>query len=181
MIDFVAMDNVELVVPAAAMAAEAKPKVRTNWATNIIYSTSDLHEVSSIEEIQALLQSEEQVQTAGTGHTFNFIADSLHKRLSLRLLHRVLHLDVPSMTVTVAAGIKYDQLCPFLHHHGLALPNLASLTELSIAGAISTAAHGSGDGNRCLATTVTALEMATPNGELLHLSRHTHEVGNSFP
>jgi xylitol oxidase len=48
---------------------------------------------------------------------------------------------------------------------------LASLTELSIAGAFSTAVHGSGNNNRNLATSVCALEMVTGNGEIVKLSR----------
>ncbi|KAG0599930.1 hypothetical protein M758_12G188600 [Ceratodon purpureus] len=172
------MDDVEVV----AVGAESVKQnvVRTNWATNIVYSTNVLHEPSSVEEIQELLKSQlESVTAVGTGHTFNFIADNLHNRLSLRLLPRVLHLDAPARTVTVDAGTKYDELCPFLHRHGFALHNLASLTQLSIAGACSTAVHGSGDQNGSLATAVCALELATANGSLIHLSRHTH--GDTFP
>ena len=116
---------------------------------------------------------------AGTGHTFNSIADNLHSRLSLRLLPRTLHLDAPTRTVTVDAGATYAELCPFLHGHGFALPNLASVTHLSITGACSTAAHGSGDRNGCLATAVSALHLVTATGSLVHLSRSTH--GDTFP
>jgi len=81
----------------------------------------------------------------------------------------VLELDAAAKTVTVAAGIKYEQLCESLHSQGFALRNLASLTELSVAGAVSTAAHGSGDGNGCLATAVVGVEVAKSDGEILQL------------
>lgn len=166
------MDNVELVPESLKLP----PTSRTNWAANIVYSTPVLHEVSSISELRSLLQSSnphQQLATAGTGHSFNFIADSLHTRLSLRRLHQVLELDATAKTVTVAAGIKYEQLCEFLHSQGFALRNLASLTELSVAGALSTAAHGSGDANGCLATAVVGVEVAKSDGEIL-------QVGESF-
>lgn len=165
-------DDVEVV---AVGTETMKPNaVKTNWATNIVYSTNALHEPLSVEELQGLLESQlQRVTVAGTGHTFNFIADNLHNRLSLRLLPRVLRLDAPGRTVTVDAGAKYDDLCPFLHRHGFALHNLASLTQLSIAGACSTAVHGSGDRNGGLATAVSALELATAAGKLIHLSRRT--------
>lgn len=166
----VVVNNIEAdILPARIL----KPNLQTNWAQNIVYGTNTLHEVISIEEIQALLQSQEKVTTAGTGHTFNFIADNLHSRLSLRSLHQVLHLDEATRTVVVDAGIKYGQLCSFLDSRGFALQNLASLTELSIAGAISTAAHGSGNKNGNLATSVSALEMVTGNGEIVKLSRQS--------
>ena len=44
---------------------------------------------------------------------------------------------------------------------GLALANLASLPHISVAGAVATGTHGSGDGVGTLATAVTALELVT--------------------
>ena len=46
--------------------------------------------------------------------------------------------------VTVNAGITYGQLSPYLDGKGFALHNLASLPHISVAGACSTATHGSG-------------------------------------
>jgi xylitol oxidase len=53
----------------------------------------------------------------------------------------------------------------------LALGNLASLPHISVAGAVATATHGSGDANGNLATAVAALEMIKSNGELVRASR----------
>ncbi|MEO7982197.1 MAG: D-arabinono-1,4-lactone oxidase, partial [Sporichthyaceae bacterium] len=60
---------------------------------------------------------------------------------------------------------------PRLHAAGLALHNLGSLPHICIAGAVATGTHGSGDGKGCLATAVTALDVVTASGELLHLDR----------
>src|SRR6267378_2356152 len=59
----------------------------------------------------------------------------------------------------------------FLDSKGFALHNLASLPHISIAGAISTATHGSGEKNGNLATAVSALEIVTAAGEVVKLSR----------
>ena len=48
-----------------------------------------------------------------------------------------------------------------LEPEGLALRNLASLPHISVAGAVATATHGSGDANGNLATEVAALELVT--------------------
>ena len=66
--------------------------------------------------------------------------------------------------------MRYGQLCPYLQEKGFALHNLASLPHISIAGACSTATHGSGEKNGNLATAVWALELVTAAGELVHLS-----------
>ena len=56
--------------------------------------------------------------------------------------------------MTVAAGVRYGDLAAALHAAGFALHNLGSLPHISVAGAVSTGTHGSGDGNGNLATAV---------------------------
>jgi xylitol oxidase len=48
---------------------------------------------------------------------------------------------------------------------------MASLPHITVAGAISTATHGSGDTNGNLATAVAAIEFVTANGDVVVLSR----------
>jgi alditol oxidase len=54
---------------------------------------------------------------------------------------------------------------------GVALHNLASLPHISVAGAVATATHGSGDANGNLATAVAGLEFVTSDGEVVESSR----------
>jgi len=64
-------------------------------------------------------------------------------------------------------------LCPYLHDRGFALHNLASLPHISVSGGCATATHGSGEKNGNLATSVSALEMVTADGEVLNVSRRS--------
>src|SRR5207302_5344537 len=107
----------------------------------------------------------------GTRHCFNNIADTKDGFLSLKPMDQVIALDPAARTVTVAAGITYGQLSPYLESHGFALHNLASLPHISVAGACTTATHGSGEKNGNLATAVSQLEMVTAAGDVLKLSR----------
>src|SRR5258705_1773303 len=84
---------------------------------------------------------------------------------------KVLALDPAARAVTVEAGISYGQLCPYLDGKGFALHNLASLPHISVAGACSTATHGSGEKNGNLSTAVSALEIVTAAGDVVKLSR----------
>jgi xylitol oxidase len=62
-------------------------------------------------------------------------------------------------------------LCPYLDGKGFALHNLASLPHISVAGACSTATHGSGQKNGNLATAASGLEIVTADGKIVNLSR----------
>jgi len=143
----------------------------TNWAGNFEYSTENLYRVSTLEQAREFVKTHSRLKVLGTRHCFNKIADSSNQFLSLKAVDEVLSVDPQAHTVTVAAGITYGQLSPYLHTKGFALHNLASLPHISVAGSCSTATHGSGDKNGNLATAVAALEGVTADGNLLKLSR----------
>jgi xylitol oxidase len=143
----------------------------TNWAGNYQYGTDNLIRLTSIEEARAFVKGHDALKVLGTRHCFNGIADSNRVLVSLLPMDRVVDLDPKARTVTVEAGMKYGQLCPYLHEKGFALHNLASLPHISIAGACATATHGSGVKNGNLATSVSALELILASGDVLTLSR----------
>ena len=143
----------------------------TNWAGNLVFSTDRVQEATSVEQVRSTVHAQDRIKVLGTRHCFNSIADSKHSLLSLKPMNHVTDLDAAARTVTVEAGITYGQLCPYLDARGFALHNLASLPHISIAGACSTATHGSGEKNGNLATAVSAIEMVTAAGDTIRLSR----------
>jgi xylitol oxidase len=151
-------------------SAEAQTGPRTNWSGNYTYSTERLYTPQSVQELQRLIKQSGKVKALGMGHSFNRIADSSHEQISLKHLDSM-ELDAAGRTVTVGGGVTYDQLAPYLQKNGYALHNLASLTEITVAGACATATHGSGNKNGNLATAVAGMEAVTADGNLLHLSR----------
>jgi alditol oxidase len=158
-----------LVAPISAWMANQK---LTNWAGNISYSTDRLREAASVEQIQSFVRAQDKLKVLGTRHCFNSIADSRYNLLSLKPMHEAVAIDPDARKVTVDAGITYGQLCPYLDSKGFALHNLASLPHISVAGACSTATHGSGERNGNLATAVSGLEMITAAGDLVKLTRN---------
>src|ERR671920_2003283 len=79
--------------------------------------------------------------------------------------------DRAARTVSCSAAMRYGTLAEALKAEGLALRNLASLPHISVAGAVATATHGSGDRNGNLATAVAALQLVTSDGELRTVRR----------
>jgi len=154
--------------PLITWAAGDKLK---NWAGNVDYSTENLYSATSINQVQEFVKKQNKLKVLGTRHCFNKIADSADYFLSLKEMDEVIALDPQARTVTVAAGVTYGKLCPHLHAKGFALHNLASLPHISVAGACSTATHGSGEKNGNLATAVSALEFVTAAGDAVKLSR----------
>jgi alditol oxidase len=157
--------------PAGLRRAWARGEKLRNWAGNLEYSTERLYAATSLQQVRDYLKRENKLKVLGTRHCFNNIADSRDSFLSLKPMNEVIAIDPAARTVTVAAGITYGQLCPYLDSKGFALHNLASLPHISVAGACTTATHGSGERNGNLATAASGLEIVTASGEVLKVSR----------
>ena len=142
----------------------------TNWAGNYRYRAQAVHRPTTLEEVRTVVARTPQLRVLGSRHSFTAIADSA-ELLTLDALPTDVVVDSAASTVSLGAAIRYGELAEALEREGLALANLASLPHISVAGAISTATHGSGDRNGNLATAVAGLELVTSDGEVLTLSR----------
>jgi xylitol oxidase len=143
----------------------------TNWAGNIAFAAQRVHRPSSVAEVQELVASAGQARVLGSGHSFNRMADTTGDLISLARLPRIVEVSVDRRSVRVDGGIRYGDLVPHLDAAGLALHNLASLPHISVAGAVATATHGSGERHGNLATTVAAIELVRADGEQQVLRR----------
>ena len=150
-------------------AAAGKPL--SNWAGNLEYGTSNVHYPKTQEEVQEVVKKCTKLKALGSRHSFNKIADSTDNQVSLKEMNKVISIDKASHTVTVEGGMKYGELAPHLHENGYALPNLASLPHIAIAGACATATHGSGIKNGNLSTAVSAIEFVNASGDIVVLSK----------
>jgi len=157
---------------------EPEMALRSNWSGNYEYHTERLFLPKNVEEVQQVVKSCTRLKALGTRHSFNSIADSSANQISVKHLDRMV-LDAKAQTVTVGAGVIYGQLGPYLDGHGYALHNLASLPQISVAGACATATHGSGNTNGNLSTSVVAMELVTANGEVVTFSKERDGAG--FP
>ncbi|WP_322411265.1 FAD-binding protein [Microbacterium invictum] len=149
----------------------------TNWAGNLTYRAARVVEPSDETELSRILdrarEDDATVRVLGSRHSFNDIADTDGVIVSLAGLARSGAVDVaPDRTsVRIPAGIRYGDLVPVLEREGLALANLASLPHISVAGAVQTGTHGSGDRVGALGTQVAAVELLTAAGERATLER----------
>jgi xylitol oxidase len=141
-----------------------------NWAGNYTYRAQKLHRPSTIEQVQEIIANVPGVRVLGSRHSFNDIADS-SELITLEAMPMDVVVDHAADTVSFNAALKYGELVQTLSAEGVALHNLASLPHISVAGAVATATHGSGETNGNLATAVAGLEFVTSDGEIIEASR----------
>jgi xylitol oxidase len=145
--------------------------IERNWAGNLTYRASGVEHPASVEELQALLARGGRVRMLGSRHCFNDIADTDGLLIALDRMPTLFEVNEARDAVRVSGGMRYGDIAPLLDAEGLALANLASLPHISIAGAVATGTHGSGDGIGSLASAVRALTIVTPSGDVRTLQR----------
>jgi L-gulono-1,4-lactone dehydrogenase len=142
-----------------------------NWARDQSCRPAQVARPQSVDELASAIVDARsrgwRVRAVGAGHSFSEIActDGLHVRLDR--LARVLDVDSDSGLVRTQAGVSIGELSRRLDQHGLAMENLGDIDSQSIAGAISTATHGTGARLRNIPAQVVELTLVLADGSTL--------------
>jgi alditol oxidase len=144
-----------------------------NWAGTVDYRAERVASPVSLGELQAAVTGASRARVLGSRHSFSTIADTTGTLISLERMPARIEVDSATGRVRVEGPVRYAELARALHAAGRAVPNLASLPHISVAGACATATHGSGDANGNLATCVAALELVTASGDVVRLDRES--------
>jgi L-gulonolactone oxidase len=143
-----------------------------NWAGNEACLPLRVERPTSTDEVAAIVagahRAQQRVKAIGAGHSFTPVAMTSGVLLSLDRMRTVRHVDAPRGRVTVDAGITLRALADELDAVGLAIPNLGDINVQSVAGAVSTATHGTGRAWGNLATTVVGIELVDGTGQVVH-------------
>ena len=142
-----------------------------NWAGNITYGARGIHRPTSVPDLRALVARSDRIRALGSRHSFTALPDSEGDLVELDGLPPEIEVDTDDRSVSVGAGCRYGEVAEHLHRAGWALANLASLPHISVAGAVMTGTHGSGDGNTTLSASVRVLDVVGPDGDVTTLRR----------
>jgi L-gulonolactone oxidase len=142
-----------------------------NWAGDQRCAPAAIERPGGVGEIAAALEraaaAGQRVRVAGAGHSFTDAACTDGRMLSLERMDRVLDVDRASGLVRVEGGITLRALSAALASHGLAFENLGDIDVQTIAGAISTATHGTGARLRNVSAQIESVELVLADGSTL--------------
>ncbi|CAG8971113.1 hypothetical protein HYALB_00008590 [Hymenoscyphus albidus] len=116
-----------------------------------------------------------RITTAGCGHSPNSMTSTSSWLVNLDNYNKILAIDRESCVVRMQSGIRLFQVGAELDKVGLAMPNLGSINEQSIAGAISTGTHGSTLRHGILSSSVISLKITLANGKTEICSKGQNE------
>jgi L-gulonolactone oxidase len=145
-----------------------------NWAGDQRCRPATVELPGSMQEISEAIaratHHDRRIRVAGAGHSFSDVALTDGSQLRLERLDRVLDINRSSGLVRVQAGITIRELSGRLAGEGLAMENLGDIDVQSIAGAISTATHGTGVRLHNISAQVVELMLVLADGSTLECS-----------
>jgi len=155
----------------------------TNWGRSVETHPARLLHPASTAEVQAAVRDAARdgltVKAYGAGHSFTPIAATEGVLLRLDRMNRILATDVENGRIRVQAGLSLHDLNPQLNALGLALPNLGDVDPQSVAGAVSTGTHGTGDKLHGISKAVVGIQLVTAAGDVLEIDEQHEWFGAS--
>ncbi|KAJ7777522.1 D-arabinono-1,4-lactone oxidase-domain-containing protein [Mycena maculata] len=146
--------------------ADAQPFF-TNWGRTFECTPSALFRPSSVYQcrlaLELAIRDGRVLRPVGVGHSPSDVACTRDYMLCMTRMNRVLEVDVNAPHVVAEAGITLTDLHAALAPHGLAMRNLGSISDQTLAGIVTTCTHGSGITFGVLSTHVKALTLLRPD------------------
>ncbi|KAK9456774.1 D-arabinono-1,4-lactone oxidase-domain-containing protein [Dipodascopsis uninucleata] len=154
-------------------------RMHSTWALTFFCQPELYLQPSSVEQLQQIVKTaawlRKTVTMTGSGHSPSDITMTNEWLINLDKFNKVLsfskHESGLFTDVRVEAGIRVYELHRALSSRGLAMQNLGSISEQSVAGLISTGTHGSTAFHGLLSQQVVDITLMLSSGELITVSQ----------
>ncbi|KAF2860232.1 putative sugar 1,4-lactone oxidase [Piedraia hortae CBS 480.64] len=128
----------------------------------------------SIEEVQKIIKlaskCRKRLVVVGSGHSPSTLTCSSSWMVTLDHFNKILDINKTQKTITAEAGLRLYQLNEKANEADLTIPNLGSIDEQSVAGAIATATHGSSLRHGLLSENIRRIKIVLSNGQVVQCS-----------
>ena len=156
----------------------AMPATRAwqNWSQSIAPSAAQIEIPASIDALLARMRQANQdtsarpVRPVGAGHSWTDLVPNDTSIIRADSFTGLGEIDQDKNRAWLGAGTRLRELSPLLAAQGLAFRNLGDIDVQTLAGAVSTATHGTGRTLPALSAEITGLRMVTGSGEFLEIS-----------
>lgn len=181
-----------MTVPQSLQPFTTTKVVHKTWAGTFFCKPQAIFQPRLNEEIQELIRQANRlgktIMTVGSGHSPSDLTMTNEWLCNLDKFDKVLKeeefygttvsgaaKEVKYVDLTVEAGIRIYQLNEYLKEHNLAIQNLGSISDQSIAGLISTGTHGSSQYHGLVCQQVVSMVVANGEGKLVECSSVKNE------
>lgn len=174
-------------IPESLQSFVSTKTVHHTWAKTFFCKPQAIFQPRSVDEIRELVDQArvhgKTIMTVGSGHSPSDMTMTSEWLCNLDKFNSVLKEDafsgpakdgegseVKFVDLTVQAGCRIFELNEYLKKHQLAIQNLGSISDQSVAGVISTGTHGSTQYHGLVSQQVVSIEIMNSAGKLVKCS-----------
>ena len=148
-----------------------------NWSGNQRANPLQMLTPQTEQELAAAVKQAGNIRVFGGSHSFSPLVPGADTLLSIEALNGLIEHDAYQLTARLRAGTRIAACGPLLQEIGQGLINEADINLQSLAGAISTATHGTGLGLQCYSGYVRGLRLLLADGQAVDCSpQHNNEL-----
>lgn len=142
-----------------------------NWSGSVEAHPERIERPRTEAELSALVARSARVRVAGTGHSFMPLCETDGTLISLADQEGDVVVSEDRRTVWTPAGKTVARFTEELWGHGLSMANQGDINKQAMAGAISTATHGTGRAFGSLSTQVAGLRLVLADGQVVECDK----------
>ena len=142
-----------------------------NWSGSVVGEPAKVAAPKTEAELQTLVRDAAKVRVTGAGHSFMPLCETDGLLLRLGDLEDQIIVADDRQTAWVPAGWPISKLTAALWDEGLSLINQGDIDKQAIAGAVSTATHGTGRTLGSLATAAEGFRLVLADGSVVECDR----------
>ena len=142
-----------------------------NWSASLPASTENIIIPKDLTALKTLInETDGALRPVGSGHSWMPLVPADGAIVRLDHFSGVKSVNPKTGRAKLGAGARLKDLSPALAEQGLAFRNLGDIDVQTLAGATSTATHGTGKHLPCLAAEIKGLELVTGAGDVLRIN-----------
>jgi FAD-linked oxidoreductase len=138
-----------------------------NWSRSVLARPETIARPASEDELAGLVRAARKVRVVGAGHSFMPLCATDGLLLDLSALEGEIEVADDRASAWAPAGMSLARLTQRLWGLGLSLANQGDVNPQSLAGAISTGTHGTGETLGSLSTFALGFRLVTAHGDIV--------------
>jgi FAD-linked oxidoreductase len=138
-----------------------------NWSGSVVAHPERIARPRAEAELAELVAGAARVRVAGTGHSFMPLCETDGLLLSLADMPSEIEICADGQSAWAPGGLAIGELTKALWREGYSLANQGDIDKQAIAGALSTATHGTGATLGSLATFARAYRLVLADGSIV--------------
>ncbi len=119
-----------------------KEKIWKSWNENIQHAYTNLHNITTEKELQALIAASHQIKIFGNKQSSADISAGVSTLVDMRSYDQIVKIDTENKRFTVQSGMRLSTLLEAVENQGWCIPCLPDINTITVGGALATGTHG---------------------------------------